>query len=63
MDGYPKRYIVLDPHQRSERSLILSADARIEPYPPNSGIERIGIVWTETLLTLSSLRSGIQRSP
>ena len=37
MDGYPKRYIVLDPHQVSVRSLDPRADA-LAPYPPSTQV-------------------------
>ena len=37
VDGYPKRNIILDPHQVSERSLDPRADARA-PYPPSTQV-------------------------
>jgi hypothetical protein len=37
VDGYPKRYIVLDPHQVSERSLDPRAGA-LAPYPPSTQV-------------------------
>ena len=67
MDGYPKRYIVLDPHQVSARSLDPRADA-LAPYPPSTQVSCVtlgggGVKTQGPITNVSSLRSGIERSP